>query len=124
MTRLILSAAALIALASWVGSSWAQTVYKSTMPDGRVIYSTEPVRGAKRVETLKPPAESTGVPEGFVNPLLAGATAPAEGQEAVANGIAEPGAEKAAQDQEGDESRAQAEPDLHGGSRAVTRSCA
>ena len=61
MTRLILRAAVLIALASWAGSSSAQTVYKSTMPDGRVIYSTEPVRGAKRVETLKPPAESTGV---------------------------------------------------------------
>lgn len=61
MTSLILRAAVLIALSWWVGPSWAQTVYKSTMPDGRVIYSTEPVRGAKRVETLKPPAESTGV---------------------------------------------------------------
>jgi len=61
MTGLILRAVAVTALALWAGSSWAQTVYKSTMPDGRVIYSTEPVQGAKRVETLKPPAESTGV---------------------------------------------------------------
>jgi len=60
MTKSLLCAAALAALA-WTASSWAQTVYKSTMPDGRVIYSTEPVHGAKRVETLKPPAESTGV---------------------------------------------------------------
>ena len=60
MTKPFLCAAALAALA-WTAFSWAQTVYKSTMPDGRVIYSTEPQRGAKRVETLKPPAESTGV---------------------------------------------------------------
>ena len=60
MTKLFLCAAALAALV-WTASSWGQTVYKSTMPDGRVIYSTEPVRGAKRVETLKAPAESTGV---------------------------------------------------------------
>lgn len=61
MTRLIFCGAALIALAWSVASSWAQTVYKSTMPDGRVIYGTEPVQGAKRVETLKPPADSAGV---------------------------------------------------------------
>jgi hypothetical protein len=60
MTKLVLLAAALVALV-WAASSWAQTIYKSTMPDGRVIYGTEPVRGAKRVETMKPPAENTGV---------------------------------------------------------------
>ena len=60
MTKPLLCAAALAAFA-WTAFSWAQTVYKSTMPDGRVIYSTEPVHGAKRVEPLKPPAESTGV---------------------------------------------------------------
>jgi len=60
MTQPFLCAAALAALA-WTAPTWAQTVYKSTMPDGRVIYSTEPVHGAKSVETLKPPAASTGV---------------------------------------------------------------
>ncbi|HTS51876.1 MAG TPA: DUF4124 domain-containing protein [Burkholderiales bacterium] len=60
MNKLILPAVALAALA-WAASSWAQTIYKSTMPDGRVIYGTEPARGAKRVETMKPPPDSTGV---------------------------------------------------------------
>ena len=59
MTKSFVCAAALAAL-TWTALSWAQTVYKSTMPDGRIIYGTEPVHGAKRVETLKP-AESTGV---------------------------------------------------------------
>ena len=31
------------------------------MPDGHVIYGAEPAPGAKRVETLKPPTENTGV---------------------------------------------------------------
>jgi len=60
MVKSLLCAAA-VATLTWTASSWAQTVYKSTMPDGRGIYSTEPVRGAKRVEALKPPAENTGV---------------------------------------------------------------
>src|SRR5262245_3359017 len=60
MTKSFLCAAAVAALA-WSALSWAQTVYKSTMPDGRVIYGAEPVPGAKRVETLKAPAENTGV---------------------------------------------------------------
>lgn len=60
MTRLILRAAAAAVLV-WAASGWGQTIYKSTMPDGRVIYSTEPARGAKRVETMKPPSETTGV---------------------------------------------------------------
>jgi hypothetical protein len=60
MTKLISRAIALVALV-WAASSWAQTIYKSTMPDGHVIYGTEPARGAKRVETMKPPAENTGV---------------------------------------------------------------
>jgi hypothetical protein len=41
-------------------SSWAQTIYKSIMPDGRVIYGTQPAPGAKRVETMKQ-TETTGV---------------------------------------------------------------
>jgi hypothetical protein len=60
MSKRIVRGVALAALI-WAAPSWAQTIYKSTMPDGRVIYSTEPVRGAKRVETMKPPAENTGV---------------------------------------------------------------
>lgn len=39
----------------------AQPVYKSTMPDGRVIYGPEPVPGARKVDTITPPPASTGV---------------------------------------------------------------
>ena len=38
----------------------AQTVYKSTMPDGRVIYGPQPQPGAKKVDTMSKPPASTG----------------------------------------------------------------
>jgi hypothetical protein len=38
----------------------AQTVYKSTMPDGKIVYSEQPVAGAKRVDTVEPPPAKTG----------------------------------------------------------------
>jgi hypothetical protein len=60
VTAPILRAAA-VAVLVWATSSWAQVIYKSTMPDGHVIYGAEPAPGAKRVETLKPPPENTGV---------------------------------------------------------------
>ena len=43
LTALLASAAAL-----------AQPVYKSTMPDGSVVYSEKPAPGAARVETIQP----------------------------------------------------------------------
>lgn len=60
MPKFILRAAA-AAVLMWVASSWAQIIYKSTMPDGSVIYSAQPAPGAKRVETIKPKTETTGV---------------------------------------------------------------
>jgi hypothetical protein len=39
----------------------AQTIYKSTMPDGKVIYGEKPAPGAQKVETLEPPPATTGV---------------------------------------------------------------
>lgn len=39
----------------------AQTLYKSTMPDGKVIYGESPAPGAKRVDTIEPPPAKTGV---------------------------------------------------------------
>jgi hypothetical protein len=39
---------------------WAQAVYKSTMPDGRVIYSDAPIPGAKKVEQMAVTAPSPG----------------------------------------------------------------
>ena len=60
MTKLIASVG-IAAVLAWAASSWAQIIYKSTMPDGRVIYGAEPAPGAKRVETIKPKTEATGV---------------------------------------------------------------
>jgi hypothetical protein len=39
----------------------AQTLYKSTMPDGRVIYGDQPAPGAAKVEPVKPDTAPTGV---------------------------------------------------------------
>jgi hypothetical protein len=60
MFKFILHAATVAAL-TWASYSSAQIIYKSTMPDGRVMYGAEPVPGAKRVETIKPKTETTGV---------------------------------------------------------------
>ena len=60
MTKLIASVG-MAAVLAWSASSWSQIIYKSTMPDGRVIYGGEPAPGAKRVETIKPKTEATGV---------------------------------------------------------------
>jgi hypothetical protein len=38
----------------------ATPLYKSTMPDGKVVYSEKPVPGAKRVDTVEPPPAKTG----------------------------------------------------------------
>jgi hypothetical protein len=53
--------AALILTLVWAGSGWAQTVFKSTMPDGSVVYGTKPAPGAKKVEEIKPKTTDTGV---------------------------------------------------------------
>jgi hypothetical protein len=38
----------------------AQAVYKSTMPDGRVIYGPQPQPGARKVDKVGAPPSSTG----------------------------------------------------------------
>ena len=50
---------ALVLLLSAAGIS-AQVVYKSTMPDGRVIYAEKPDPSAKRVDRIEPPPAKTG----------------------------------------------------------------
>jgi len=60
MTRVIANVG-MAAVLAWAAPSWAQIIYKSTMPDGRVIYGAEPTPGAKRVETIKPKTDTTGV---------------------------------------------------------------
>lgn len=39
----------------------AQTVFKSTMPDGKVVYGEKAAPGAAKVETIEPPPPKTGV---------------------------------------------------------------
>ena len=39
----------------------AQTMFKSTMPDGRVIFGDKPVDGAAKVEALKPDTSKRGI---------------------------------------------------------------
>lgn len=58
--RTIARAGTLILLTFALGVS-AQPVYKSTMPDGKVVYGEKPVAGASRVDTIEPPPAKTGV---------------------------------------------------------------
>lgn len=50
-----------LALLAYAAAASAQPVYKSTMPDGKVVYGEKPVAGAARVETIEPPPAKTGV---------------------------------------------------------------
>ena len=54
----ILPAAALALIS---GAALAQFLYKSTMPDGRVIYGDAPAPGAAKVEKTKPDTSKQGV---------------------------------------------------------------
>jgi hypothetical protein len=54
------SLALLAALLPAIAAAAAQPLYKSTMPDGKVVYSEKPVPGAKRVDTVEPPPAKTG----------------------------------------------------------------
>jgi hypothetical protein len=60
MVARTISLAALLAFAA-LGSQAADMVYKSIMPDGRVMYGESPMPGAKRVDKVAPPPEKTGV---------------------------------------------------------------
>jgi hypothetical protein len=48
-------------LAFFAASAGAQTVYKSIMPDGSVVYGEKPAPGAKKTETIETPTAKTGV---------------------------------------------------------------
>jgi hypothetical protein len=39
----------------------AQTLYKSTMPDGRIVYSDKPAPGAAKVEETRPDTSKGGI---------------------------------------------------------------
>ena len=47
-------------LGLYAGFACAQVVYKSTMPDGHVVYGNAPAPGAKKVEPMEPRTGDTG----------------------------------------------------------------
>jgi hypothetical protein len=57
----ILAVGCLIAAALLAHAASAQTLYKSIMPDGRVVYGDRAEPGAAKVETSKPDTSKTGV---------------------------------------------------------------
>jgi hypothetical protein len=60
-TTLVSSAMLAFALLTvWV-PAFAQPVFKSTMPDGSIVYGEKPASGAARVETLELPPPKTGI---------------------------------------------------------------
>ena len=50
-----------LVLAFVSGAALAQFLYKSTMPDGKVIYGDAPAPGAAKVEKTRPDTSNTGV---------------------------------------------------------------
>jgi hypothetical protein len=62
MTQRLKSAFVLLVLCA-LGSTpiMAQTMFKSTMPDGRVIYSDKAAPGATKVESSKPDTSKKGI---------------------------------------------------------------
>lgn len=58
ITRLIALLAALVLLAQ---PAYAQYLYKSTMPDGKVIYGDAPIKGAVQVEKTRPDTSKKGI---------------------------------------------------------------
>jgi hypothetical protein len=61
MSARVLAFASVIVAALSVQPASAATVYKSTMPDGSVIFGDQPEPGAKKVESSKPDTSDTGV---------------------------------------------------------------
>ena len=53
--------ACLLAVLLGTCGAHAQVVYKSTMPDGAVVYGEKPVPGAARIDKIEPPPPKTGV---------------------------------------------------------------
>jgi hypothetical protein len=62
MLTMIPRALALAAMVLIGSAALAQTVYRSTMPDGRVIFGDAPAPGAAKVEPLNLPPPSTASP--------------------------------------------------------------
>lgn len=61
MSARILLSGCLLVMALFTGAVSAQTVYKSIMPDGSVVFGDEPMPDAVKVETSRPNTADTGV---------------------------------------------------------------
>ena len=61
MSPRMLATGCFVALALFLQPVAAQTMYKSTMPDGRVVYGDRPEPNAVKVESSKPDTAKTGV---------------------------------------------------------------
>ena len=59
--RLVLMVAIASFCALLLQPAAAQTVYKSTMPDGQVVYSDKPAPGAANVEAIRPDVSKGGL---------------------------------------------------------------
>ena len=57
----VTSAVALVLALAATATFAADPVYKSTMPDGRIVYGEVPMQGAKRVDKVAAPPEQSGV---------------------------------------------------------------
>jgi hypothetical protein len=66
----------LVLLAFAAASASAQTVYRSTMPDGRIVYGDGPERGAARVERRQLPPPSVVGPSVAAPSSIGGSGAP------------------------------------------------
>jgi hypothetical protein len=55
------SALAVVLALAATGVIAGEPVYKSTMPDGRIVYGESPMQGAKRVDKVAAPPENAGV---------------------------------------------------------------
>ena len=60
MTRLLMPGCCLVA-ALLLQPAVAQTLYKSTMPDGAVVYGDKPAPGAAKVEETRPDVSKGGI---------------------------------------------------------------
>ena len=61
MLKSTLSALLMLVAAMLVQPALAQVLYKSTMPDGRVVYGDKPAPGAVKVEATKPDTSNKGI---------------------------------------------------------------
>lgn len=61
MVRSLVVAGGIVAAVLLLQLASAQTLYKSTMPDGKVVYGDKPVPGAVKVDESKPDTSKKGV---------------------------------------------------------------